>query len=164
MAGSKATGGASRARMATAMRQFMARAVLFQEGVARSAGLRGTDLQVIGLLMESGPATPGELAARSGLTAGGTITALIDRLENAGYVRRERDSHDRRRVLVSVDEARVMAVVGPVYERIASRWNEYLTTLSEEQVELAIDLFTRAAEINRQETERLIGGAGDPDE
>lgn len=164
MTESDATGDAAGARMGAAMREFMARAVLFQDAVARSAGLRSVDLQVVGLLMESGPATPGELAARSGLTAGGAITGLIDRLERAGYVRRERDSHDRRRVLVRVDEARVLDAVGPVYGRVASRWNEYLTTLNEEQIELAINLFTRAAEINREETEQLQREAAGMDE
>jgi DNA-binding MarR family transcriptional regulator len=153
--GRQATDKSASARMAEVMREFMARAVLFQDAVARSAGLKGADLQVVSLLMDGGPATPGELAARTGLTAGGTITGLIDRLERAGYVHRERDSNDRRRVLVRVDESKVMQAVGPIYGRVASRWDRYLATLDDEQVELAIDIFTRAAEINREEIESL---------
>ena len=72
------------------MRVFMARAVLFQDAVAKRAGLNSTDLQLSSLLMLFGPATPGELAERSGLTAGGAITAAIDRLERAGIVVRSR--------------------------------------------------------------------------
>ncbi|WP_380165533.1 MarR family winged helix-turn-helix transcriptional regulator [Jannaschia sp. R86511] len=142
-------------RNAAAMREFQARAVLFQDAVARSAGLNSTDLQAVGLLMSEGPATPGELAARTGLTAGGSITALIDRLERAGYVVRRRDGADRRRVLVSVVTERVLADVGPVYGRIAGRWADYLATLTTEQVELATEVLTRAAEINREEVERM---------
>ncbi len=140
------------------MREFMARAVLFQDAVARSVGVNGTDMQVVGLLMSEGPATPGELASRAGLTSGGAITAVVDRLERDGYVRRERDTDDRRRVIVHAEVGKVMDAVGPIYGRVAARWEAYLSTLTEDQVELAIELFTRAAEVNREEVEELQRG------
>ncbi|MGX1933706.1 MarR family winged helix-turn-helix transcriptional regulator [Microbacterium resistens] len=149
------------ARQGEAMQEFMARAVLFQDAVARSAGLNSTDLQAVGILLRNGPATPGELAARTGLTAGGAVTAMIDRLERAGYVRRTRDENDRRRVIVTADPAAVQAGVGPVYGRVAERWNAYLDTLDDEQIEFAADLLARAAELNRVETDLLRQG-GDP--
>ena len=45
--------------------------------------------------------SPPELAAEAGLTTG-AVTAVIDRLERAGYARRVRDDEDRRRVKVEV--------------------------------------------------------------
>ena len=147
------------ARQTEAMQEFMARAVLFQDAVARSVGLNGTDLQAVGLLLNSGPATPGELAARTGLTAGGAVTAMIDRLERAGYVHRSRDEHDRRRVLVTADPDPILAGVGPVYGRVAQRWNAYLDTLSDEQIEFAAELLARAADLNREEIDRLRSDA-----
>src|SRR4030095_13088366 len=66
-------------RAGEVMREFMARAVLFQDAVAKWGGLNGTDLQCASLLMSDGPATPGELAARTGLTAGGGATTPPDR-------------------------------------------------------------------------------------
>ena len=128
--GSSSTREESIARMADVMRDFMANAVLFQDAVARTGGLNSTDLQAVGLLMSQGPATPGELAERTGLSAGGAITAVIDRLEKAGYV-------------------------GPIYGRVGARWATYLDTLSDDQIELANELFTRASEINREEIELL---------
>ena len=145
------------ARQGEAMQEFMARAVLFQDAVARSVGLNGSDLQAVGLLLSRGPATPGELAARTGLTAGGAVTAMIDRLERAGYVHRARDKADRRRVIVTADPGPVMAGVGPVYGRVAERWNAYLETLSDDQIEFAAELLARAAEVNREEIDRLRG-------
>ena len=137
------------------MREFMARAVLFQDAVARSVGVNGTDMQVVGLLMSEGPATPGELASRAGLTSGGAITAVVDRLERAGFVRRQRDAEDRRRVFVHAEVGKVMDAVGPIYGRVADRWEAYLSSLSKEQVEFAIELFSRAAAVNRAEVEEL---------
>ena len=141
------------------MRVFMARAVLFQDAVAKRAGLNSTDLQLSSLLMLFGPATPGELAERSGLTAGGAITAAIDRLEQAGIVVRSRDQHDRRRVIVTVNLDAVLTKVGAVYGTVGQRWAAYLNTLTDEQIAFADELFTRAAEFNHEETMRLRGPA-----
>jgi DNA-binding MarR family transcriptional regulator len=146
---------ASIARMADVMRDFMSSAVLFQDAVARSGGLNSTDMQTVSILISQGPATPGELAERTGLTAGGSITAVIDRLEKAGYVRRERDVADRRRVIVSAVLETVMAKVGPIYRRVGDRWADYLRTLSAHDLELAVELFERAGQINRDELQRL---------
>jgi DNA-binding MarR family transcriptional regulator len=112
--------------MADVMRDFMANAVFFQDAVARTGGLNSTDLQAVSLLMSQGPATPGELAERTGLSAGGAITAVIDRLEKAGYVSRQRDQADRRRVIVTADVDKVLQQVGPIYGRVGARWAEYL--------------------------------------
>ena len=143
------------ARMADVMRDFMANAVLFQDAVARTGGLNSTDLQAVSLLMSQGPATPGELAERTGLSAGGAITAVIDRLEKAGYVSRQRDQADRRRVIVTADVDKVLQQVGPIYGRVGARWAAYLDTLTDEQIDLANELFARASQINREEIEQL---------
>ena len=141
--------------MQEAMRSFMARVVLFQEAVARSVGLNSSDLQTVGLLMSEGPASPGELADRIGMTQGGAITGLIDRLEKAGYVSRQRDDRDRRRVLVVANEQKVLADVGDTYGRVAVRWNEYLATLTDDEMAAGARIFAAAAEINREEIDRL---------
>ncbi|MFK4789321.1 MarR family transcriptional regulator [Microbacterium sp. ZW T5_56] len=143
------------ARQTEAMRDFQARSVMFQDAVARSVALNSTDLQAVGLLLSEGPATPGELAARTGLTAGGAVTAMIDRLERAGYVTRSRDESDRRRVIVSADARALMRDVGPAYARVSGLWGAYLETLTVEQVEFAAELLRAAADVNRQAVEDL---------
>lgn len=152
---SPSTRAAAMARQGEVMQEFMARAVLFQDAVARSIGLNATDLQALGLLLREGPATPGELAARTGLTAGGAITAMVDRLERAGYVTRTRDAGDRRRVIVTAVPQALGGKLGDVYERVAERWNQYLETLSDEQLEFANDLIATAADVNREATSAL---------
>jgi DNA-binding transcriptional ArsR family regulator len=94
--------------------------------------------------MSEGPATPGELAERTGLTAGGAITTAIDRLERAGFVTRDRDPNDRRRVIVTAVPEAIFARFGEVYGRVGTRWNAYLETLSDEQLAFANELFARA--------------------
>jgi DNA-binding MarR family transcriptional regulator len=147
--------------MDEAMRRFMARAVLYQDAVAKSVGMNATDLQCANLLLLHGPMTAGELAERAGLTAGGAITGVIDRLERSGLVHRERDPADRRRVVITADAALVWQRLGPAYERIGRRWSQYLATLDDQQIAFATEVLTTAAELNRDETSRLR--AGEPD-
>jgi DNA-binding MarR family transcriptional regulator len=89
--------------------------IVFNQQVADRLGVGMTDMQVVGHIQrEGGAMTPGRLAELTGLSTG-TITGVIDRLEKAGYVHRERDPTDRRRVLLHVDEARMQHEVAPLY-------------------------------------------------
>lgn len=81
------------------MRSFGNRTVLYQQNVAAALGLYNNDFLSIDILREKGPITAGELSKLTGLTTG-SVTALIDRLEKKGYVRRENDPKDRRKVII----------------------------------------------------------------
>ncbi|MEU5841726.1 MarR family transcriptional regulator [Rhodococcus sp. NPDC047139] len=75
---------------------------------AQEHGLHPTDLRaLIGLLDRERAgelATPGWLAEHLRLNTA-SVTALVDRLEKAGHVQRDRDSKDRRRVILRVTPA-----------------------------------------------------------
>src|SRR5690606_41886714 len=78
-------------------------AVMMHQAVADRLGLHVTDLRCLNLLRLGGPATSGELAARTGLTPG-AVTRMSDRLLKDGYVSREHDESDRQRINVSLFE------------------------------------------------------------
>lgn len=90
---------------------------------AQRHGMHPTDVRALIALMDAARAgeemTAGRLGAELGLNSAGT-TALIDRLERAGHVRRTRGREDRRRVVVEVDERAVelgQAFFGPLIGR-----------------------------------------------
>ena len=95
-----------RARLVAELQRAMQRntmwTVLLHSTTASKAGMNVTDAQCVNLLVLDGPMTPGRLAQAMGITTGGAITAVIDRLEKAGYVERTRDPDDRRRVIVEL--------------------------------------------------------------
>ena len=101
-------------RIEMAVRAFIANAILFNHQVAQRLGLGASDGQFMHLLQVHGPLTPGQLAELSGLTTG-TVTGVIDRLEQGGFVRRERDASDRRKVLVKLDEEQLGRKMAPLY-------------------------------------------------
>jgi MarR family transcriptional regulator, organic hydroperoxide resistance regulator len=86
------------------LRHFIAGIILYNQRVADKLGMNPTDMQCIHLLELMGPLTPGKLAKCTGLTTGG-VTVVLDRLEKAGYARRERNPQDRRSVVIHLEPA-----------------------------------------------------------
>jgi DNA-binding MarR family transcriptional regulator len=110
-----------------AMRRVSAQGVLFGQAVANVAGLSGSDLDCMDFLNLEGRMTAGRLAELTGLTTG-AITGVIDRLEKAGLVRRERDEIDRRKVyIMTVPEnaARIGRLYVPMQQAMHKVWSAY---------------------------------------
>jgi DNA-binding MarR family transcriptional regulator len=102
-----------------ALRRFMAQAIAAHEAVAERLGINATDLRSLELIGSEPEMTPSRLAELTGLTTG-AVTGILDRLERAGFVRREADPADRRRILVRADPERVAEVAaqyGPIIDR-----------------------------------------------
>jgi DNA-binding MarR family transcriptional regulator len=90
------------ARFAALGRELSAVTVMLHSQIAERVGLSATDHKCLDLAVRADhPLTAGEIAGLSGLSTG-AVTGVIDRLERAGFVRRVRDPHDRRKVLVEV--------------------------------------------------------------
>lgn len=145
------------ARTADLVRELVTSGALLQESVARSAGLNATDLHAVEVLLRDGPTTPGELAACVGVTAGGAVTALIDRLQKAGVATRRRHPKDRRKVVVAARTEVALERIGPVPGQVGARWAEYLDTLTADEVAFAHELLVQAAAIHRELLAELGG-------
>ncbi|NUO41585.1 MAG: MarR family transcriptional regulator [Streptomyces sp.] len=90
---------------------------------AQRNDMHPTDVRALIALMDAARAreemTAGRLGAALGLNSAGT-TALVDRLERAGHVRRVRGERDRRQVVIEVSEEAVelgRAFFGPLIDR-----------------------------------------------
>src|SRR5580704_15386689 len=117
------------AELTRQIRRSIAGSILFNQKVADRVGLRLTDLQCITLLELLGPVTPGTLAECTGLTTGG-VTVMLDRLEKAGYVKREANPQDRRSVLVRVNP-RKLKKIQALYEGINQQLESSLSEMPE---------------------------------
>jgi len=127
---------------------------LFHQAVADRLGLHVTDLRCLNILTEAGPITAGELGEQTGLGTTGAVTRMVDRLERAGYVRRELDRRDRRRVIIQPVIER-LATIGQHYQGMAAAWTDLLAAYSDEQLTLFLDLFDRMHQMSRQELANL---------
>lgn len=82
-----------------AVRKLTRSSLMLQSAIAEKMELNATDAECIDFLMEMGASTAGDLAKATKLTTG-AITGVIDRLAKAGFVKRENDPHDRRKVII----------------------------------------------------------------
>jgi DNA-binding MarR family transcriptional regulator len=125
----------------------------FDELAAERLRVNLTDLRCMDLIQQHGGLTAGELAEAAHLTTG-AVTAVLDRLERAGYARRVRDKIDRRRVrahLTATAERAVWAIWGPIAEESPSLLDRY----TREQLELVLDVIRLSAEFQARHIERL---------
>ena len=100
------------------------RDVAFDKLAAARLGVSVTDLHCLNIVESRHGLTAGELAVESGLTTG-AVTAVIDRLERAGFARRVRDAHDRRKVKVEVTDA-FYARAADIWGPVAAEWQATL--------------------------------------
>jgi DNA-binding MarR family transcriptional regulator len=119
---------------------------------AERIGINVTDLNCLNILALAGSMTAGELARETGLTTA-SITGVLDRLEEAGFVRRERDPGDRRRVIVRLDAARGLRDVAPVFAPVVEAWRTAAEAYTDEQLTLILDFQHQLERIMR---DRLI--------
>jgi DNA-binding MarR family transcriptional regulator len=127
---------------------------LMNQAAADRIGINATDLNCLNILSFSGHMTAGELARATGLTTA-SITGVVDRLEEAGYVSRERDPHDRRRVVVTLSLDQAMRNVASVFLPVMRDWRELATRYSDDELRLIVDFYARMEQVFRNHLIRL---------
>ncbi len=120
---------------------------------AQRIGMNMTDLQCVGILASTGAITAGRLAEITGLTTG-AITGVINRLERAGYARREKDPADGRRVVIQPDIEKLESVglgfVGEEDEMMVKLLSDY----EDRDLNVILDFFRRSNAFTRREIEK----------
>jgi len=122
--------------------------------------LHPTDLHALLAVMHAdragAPLTPGRLGQELGLSSGAT-TALVDRLERVGHVRRERDDRDRRKVTLRYGEA-AAAVATAFFGPLGERMDEVLATYTPAELAAARRFLTDTVAMVRTHHEALRSG------
>ncbi|MGI9060855.1 MAG: MarR family transcriptional regulator [Ktedonobacteraceae bacterium] len=144
-----------RGEFARELRQFTELGASFFRAAAARIGMTVTDMQVMDTLESTGPATAGQLADLTGLTTG-AITGMLNRLEEAGLVRRERDPNDGRKVIVQLarDKGERHAV-DPIFDSLGKAWDELASDYDDEQIAFLLEFLKRSNALSRREMFRL---------
>jgi DNA-binding MarR family transcriptional regulator len=119
-----------------AMRRGSSQGAMFAKTVADRAGISSADMDCIDFVNVEGRMTAGRLAELTGLTTG-AITGVVDRLEKAGFVRRERDETDRRKVFI-VPVAERMMEVGRPFELVKRSMQKQCDAYSEAELKFLV--------------------------
>ena len=126
---------------------------LFGQTVAIRFGLTESDVEALEVLLDSGASTAGRLSELMGLTSG-AVTRVIDRLEQAGYVRRVPDPTDRRRVIIEVVPEQAAAVESTL-DRVSVKSAAEIGHYSDAELAVINDFLTEVAAITRDEASAL---------
>ncbi|NJP32407.1 MarR family winged helix-turn-helix transcriptional regulator [Micromonospora thermarum] len=100
-------------------------------------GLGATDLQALIAVMDAelhgDPITPGRLGEQLNLSSG-SVTALIDRLERGGHIRRDRNATDRRKVLLHYADQGA-AVAMEFFQPLGRRTDAVMADFTDDELE-----------------------------
>jgi DNA-binding MarR family transcriptional regulator len=152
--------GASVRRRLTAGLRMSLRALsielsLLNHQVGESLGLRDVDLDCLDLISRRGPLSASALAQLARLHPA-TITGILDRLERAGWISRDRDPADRRAVVIRAVRDRAAEILG-LYAGMNRAMETLCAGYDEAQLELISDFLRRTAEAGQAATAALTG-------
>ncbi len=140
-------------RALMAVRDYGINLTLFRNAMSEQLGLNVTDMECLRLLFLKGTATPSGLARHTSLTSGAT-TAMLDRLEKAGFIERQPNPDDRRGTLI-VPTKSGAEKVALGFESARKAQDELISTYSEKELEIISDVFERFTKLWEQEREKL---------
>jgi DNA-binding MarR family transcriptional regulator len=145
------------------LRRSAAGDVLFFQAIAERSGMNLTDLQCIHILASTGPITAGRLAEMMGLTTG-AITGLINRLERAGYVRREPDPNDGRRVVIRPLPEKLESAGARFFDARRRAFDALASGYDDRDLSVVLDFMRRSNAMTEEETARIRGASADDGE
>jgi DNA-binding MarR family transcriptional regulator len=126
---------------------------LFVHTMSEMTGMHPTDIKCLDFLSDVKFATAGELAKITGLTTG-AITAVIDRLEKIGFVKRKHDSNDRRKIIVRIiaEHPNNLELVRNIFvNQLPNNLSEY----NNEELNLLINWNKKLSDIFHREIEKI---------
>ena len=158
---SRATGDAQAARrrrrlvtgIKDSLRELNSQLSVLNHHVGARLELRDVDLGCLELLARHGPLSPGALARHAGLHPA-TMTGIVDRLERAGWVARDRDPADRRAVLIRPLRERG-AELFRLYAGMNTAMDQVCAGYSDEELTLLAGFLRRTTTAGQAATEAL---------
>ncbi|MEN3310021.1 MAG: hypothetical protein V7603_6223 [Micromonosporaceae bacterium] len=149
--------GKARRRLTTeikdSLRGLRSQLSMLNRQVGAHLELKDVDMDCLDLINRHGPLSPSAVARRSGLHPA-TMTGILDRLERAGWVVRERDATDRRAVTVRALRDRNRELYR-LLSGMNSAMDEICAGYDENQLELLAAFLRRTTEAGHGATQDL---------
>lgn len=125
-----------------AMREFSTDTIVFHQAIADKLGLNPTDHKCLDMILRNSPMTAGKLSELTGFTTG-TVTGVLDRLEEVGYIYREKDPSDRRKVIIHVRKDKAERDIYPKFQSLGAAIHDHLSEYSEKDIRFLLDFMAK---------------------
>ncbi len=130
-------------------------ASFFRVAATQTGMAADTDIQVMGILDLASEVSAGQLADLMGMSTG-AIARILNRLEEAGLVRRVRDPNDGRRVIVQLERGKnEMHKVHSILDSLDQMWDEVVSRYDEEQLTFLLEFLQHSNALSRKELVQL---------
>ena len=134
-------------------KEFSWALILFHQSVAEKVGLNLTDYKVLGIIPFEG-ITAGQIASITGLSTG-MVTTVVDRLEKKDFVYRERDTNDRKKVIIKANFEKSDLELGPFFQSFGHKMGKVISNYSIEEAKVINDYIRKSTDVFKQETKKI---------
>lgn len=141
------------AELNLSLREVRDRLLHVTSEVGGHVGLGLIEIGLIDLIARTAPVTPGRLATMTGLNPA-TVTGVLDRLEEGGWIRRERDAVDRRRVFIHPNADRAQEL-GPKFGVMLKRMSEIYSGYSDKELRTLLDFMHKVRDAGDSSVDEL---------
>jgi DNA-binding MarR family transcriptional regulator len=129
--------------------------VFFHEAVAARLGMNAAEWKCLGLLSQHGPLTASRLAELSGFTTG-AVTGIVDRLQRAGYARRQPNPTDRRSVIVQpLHLTDIQQRISPIFQSLSTAMSTVASRYTAAELKAIGSFFAETTDVLRAQTSKL---------
>ena len=136
-------------------RELSTRTVIFHHLIGERLGLNPTDHKCLDVIIRAKmPMTASQLAEETGLSTG-AITGVVDRLEKAGYVKRKRDTNDRRLIFIKPLLDKAMIKLGPIFEPIRKASMNLYSKYTDEELTTILGFITNCNRMTQNLTAEM---------
>jgi DNA-binding MarR family transcriptional regulator len=135
------------------LRDLRSQLSMLNRQVGSHLELKDIDMDCLDLINRHGPLSPSAVARRAGLHPA-TMTGILDRLERAGWVVRERDPVDRRAVTIRALRDRNRELY-QLLSGMNSAMDEICAGYDEAQLDILADFLRRTIDAGRDATSDL---------
>lgn len=142
--------------MIVAFRRLTRAADVHSNLLQRKSGITGPQLSTLRAVRRLQPVSTGDLA-QAACIGQGTLTGILDRLQEKGYLARTRNREDRRSVILTTTKSgeRLLAVAPSL---LKERFQSELAGMSEPQQATLIKTLSRVADLMEAESSELANG------
>ena len=117
--------------------------------------LRDLDFDCLDVIARHGPISPSALAGRLGVHLA-TMTGVLNRLEQSGWVTRDRVQGDRRAVVVTSPADRQRDILAE-FDGMNTRMGQVLATYSDDQLDTIVDFLQQTVLAGRASSDEIAG-------
>lgn len=137
------------------LRELSIQLSLLNHQVGSRLALKDVDLDCLDLINRHGPLSPSALGRLAGLHPA-TLTGILDRLQKGGWIARDRDTTDRRAVVLRALRDRNPEIL-QLYSGMNGAMEQICSGYTEAELAVLSDFLRRTAEAGRNATDELAG-------